>query len=389
MMEGEPRKTDWFQLAGRIPWESEFGEGRATEAPPHVVPDKWLHWAQETKDTPVPNNAQKSIFCLWSQIDKWSRQSQQSPAHTEIKDLEIMRETCRNTTTLVRSEGQSTTDLPAPVVPVLQRLTVWERARVGTTQDEQRLSGDGPNERTAEERLAMPISTMMPQDTVLRRLLQGLVGGAPLIENRTPHYSTGPQLQGTSLLPTNDAPSSPTGTIGVHEISPRPLSGLFFGGAAFSALYPSEPFSVEDESGLSPRGSDGTMGIWDSTAAWQQGDDGIARAPLSSPSALLQPPGAGMANANALDWTSPDRSMAPTLPPLALDLDIHEVVVGSDDAHDDELACPVCLESLTQGERMVQLPCACQTQSVGYHRACIQTWLLDHRTCPTCRQVIF
>lgn len=44
--------------------------------------------------------------------------------------------------------------------------------------------------------------------------------------------------------------------------------------------------------------------------------------------------------------------------------------------------CPICLGEFTDGERVRVLP-KC---SHGFHVRCIDTWLLSHSSCPTCRQ---
>ncbi|KNA20512.1 hypothetical protein SOVF_051670 [Spinacia oleracea] len=44
--------------------------------------------------------------------------------------------------------------------------------------------------------------------------------------------------------------------------------------------------------------------------------------------------------------------------------------------------CMICLGEFTEGENIKVLP-KCKH---GYHSKCIDTWLLSHSTCPTCRQ---
>ncbi|XP_020575577.1 RING-H2 finger protein ATL74-like [Phalaenopsis equestris] len=45
------------------------------------------------------------------------------------------------------------------------------------------------------------------------------------------------------------------------------------------------------------------------------------------------------------------------------------------------LGCPICLSDFTDGQKIRILP-ACDHR---YHVSCIDTWLLLHGSCPTCR----
>lgn len=47
--------------------------------------------------------------------------------------------------------------------------------------------------------------------------------------------------------------------------------------------------------------------------------------------------------------------------------------------------CPICLTEFSQGEKVRILP-GCNH---GFHLKCIDTWLLSHSSCPTCRQLLF
>lgn len=47
--------------------------------------------------------------------------------------------------------------------------------------------------------------------------------------------------------------------------------------------------------------------------------------------------------------------------------------------------CPICLAEFSQGEKVRILP-GCNH---GFHVKCIDTWLLSHSSCPTCRQLLF
>ncbi|KAL3530977.1 hypothetical protein ACH5RR_010299 [Cinchona calisaya] len=47
--------------------------------------------------------------------------------------------------------------------------------------------------------------------------------------------------------------------------------------------------------------------------------------------------------------------------------------------------CPICLGEFSEGEKVRILP-RCNH---GFHVKCIDTWLLSHSSCPTCRQLLF
>jgi hypothetical protein len=49
-----------------------------------------------------------------------------------------------------------------------------------------------------------------------------------------------------------------------------------------------------------------------------------------------------------------------------------------------DFTCPICLETMTPQEKIVQST-AC---GHSYHRACIARWMLEQNTCPLCRQII-
>jgi len=64
-------------------------------------------------------------------------------------------------------------------------------------------------------------------------------------------------------------------------------------------------------------------------------------------------------------------------------LAIIPIITISKDEDEDEDHCPVCLDVYKVGEAMRILPC-----SHRFHKACIDQWLLDKRTCPMCKMDI-
>lgn len=59
------------------------------------------------------------------------------------------------------------------------------------------------------------------------------------------------------------------------------------------------------------------------------------------------------------------------------------ITISKDEHEEDEDHCPVCLDVYKIGEAMRILPC-----SHRFHKACIDQWLLDKRTCPMCKMDI-
>ncbi|XP_028782263.1 RING-H2 finger protein ATL74-like [Neltuma alba] len=57
-------------------------------------------------------------------------------------------------------------------------------------------------------------------------------------------------------------------------------------------------------------------------------------------------------------------------------------VCGSSGAEITGADCPICLGEFVDGEKVRVLP-KCNH---GFHVKCIDTWLLSHSSCPTCRQ---
>uniref|UniRef100_A0A5B7C512 RING-type E3 ubiquitin transferase n=1 Tax=Davidia involucrata TaxID=16924 RepID=A0A5B7C512_DAVIN len=47
--------------------------------------------------------------------------------------------------------------------------------------------------------------------------------------------------------------------------------------------------------------------------------------------------------------------------------------------------CPICIGEFAEGEKVRILP-RCNH---GFHVKCIDTWLVSHSSCPTCRQLLF
>lgn len=46
--------------------------------------------------------------------------------------------------------------------------------------------------------------------------------------------------------------------------------------------------------------------------------------------------------------------------------------------------CSICQEDMKKGERVRWLPCQ-ETRNHAFHTACIDPWIKDHSSCPTCR----
>ncbi|KAK4277725.1 hypothetical protein QN277_015677 [Acacia crassicarpa] len=62
------------------------------------------------------------------------------------------------------------------------------------------------------------------------------------------------------------------------------------------------------------------------------------------------------------------------------------VVYGSSGSTDiGATECPICLGEFVDGEKVRVLP-KCNH---GFHVSCIDTWLLSHSSCPTCRQSLY
>ncbi|PKA64087.1 RING-H2 finger protein ATL72 [Apostasia shenzhenica] len=54
---------------------------------------------------------------------------------------------------------------------------------------------------------------------------------------------------------------------------------------------------------------------------------------------------------------------------------------GGGTASPEAVRCPICLSDLTSGDKIRLLP-ACGHR---FHVGCIDTWLISHSSCPTCR----
>ena len=46
--------------------------------------------------------------------------------------------------------------------------------------------------------------------------------------------------------------------------------------------------------------------------------------------------------------------------------------------------CPICYNKITKNESFTILNCMCQT---FYHSKCIDIWLKNNNSCPTCRKI--
>ena len=84
------------------------------------------------------------------------------------------------------------------------------------------------------------------------------------------------------------------------------------------------------------------------------------------------------------------------------DLDLDECIIIIDDTgldsccssksskeqeqENQNITCPICLESFEKGDVVVKLPCPCK--HCAYHRDCIEPWLKKNNTCPMCRTVL-
>jgi len=50
------------------------------------------------------------------------------------------------------------------------------------------------------------------------------------------------------------------------------------------------------------------------------------------------------------------------------------------------ITCPICLESFENGDMVVKLPCPCKHSA--YHKECVGQWLKNNNTCPMCRTLL-
>lgn len=80
-------------------------------------------------------------------------------------------------------------------------------------------------------------------------------------------------------------------------------------------------------------------------------------------------------------------SMGKTLPQgsagaAASDRPDHSGSEDDGDESEEEMLCPICVESFEEGDLLRILPCAGRHH---YHATCIDQWLLSHSVCPLCR----
>ena len=62
---------------------------------------------------------------------------------------------------------------------------------------------------------------------------------------------------------------------------------------------------------------------------------------------------------------------------------IEDVSLNGRDDNNDVACSPICFVDFTEGMEIRILPCGHE-----FSRDCIDPWLLDHATCPTCQQQI-
>lgn len=73
------------------------------------------------------------------------------------------------------------------------------------------------------------------------------------------------------------------------------------------------------------------------------------------------------------DSTEPDKTKTEPMQTFTVEGDIGD--------------CSICLETFQKGETFRRLPCS-ETVNHMFHVTCIDKWLENHTTCPTCRAVV-
>ncbi|KAK7141694.1 hypothetical protein R3I93_015743 [Phoxinus phoxinus] len=65
-------------------------------------------------------------------------------------------------------------------------------------------------------------------------------------------------------------------------------------------------------------------------------------------------------------------------------LQVRTLRTGDPEVDSEDTSCVVCTDSFTRNEQVTVLPCRHL-----YHKKCIEPWLLEHATCPMCKNNIF
>lgn len=106
--------------------------------------------------------------------------------------------------------------------------------------------------------------------------------------------------------------------------------------------------------------------------------------PPYPPPPLTPPPGERVLMLSDLDGPLELLAMVATLefmsPPVPRpSIPLPEFVLESDLSQ-----CSICQEEMKRGETIRWLPCQ-ETRNHAFHKECIDPWIKDHSSCPTCR----